>query len=122
MTTEDFVMKADTTVRSTEAIPERFRQKIREAFPNANFSDLVIRYYDSVEDVGYEYFSENVVPSCIHARTVQYLEPFISFARLGKALLLETPESTVIYDTDHNDTCTEKGPFWFVMLKSQQSQ
>lgn len=114
-------MKTGTLISSTQFIPENVQQKLQQTFPNKEFSDLVIRYYDSVEDVGYEYFVNTVLPTCIHSPTVQFLEPFISFVRLGEALILADSESVVIYDANHDDRCTETGPFWFVTPKSKQT-
>jgi hypothetical protein len=100
-------MKTGTLVRSTQTLPESIQEKIRQAFPDQELSDLVIRYYNTIEDVGYEYFVEKVLPSCTHSPTVQYLEPFISFTLLGETLILSDTESIVIYDSNHDDSCTE---------------
>ncbi len=112
-------MKTGTVVRSTQTLPESIQEKIRQAFPDKDLSDLVIRYYNTIEDVGYEYFVEKVLPNCIHSPTVQYLEPFISFTLLGETLILSDAESVVIYDSNHDDSCTETGPFWLVAPKSE---
>jgi len=114
-------MKPGTLISSAKALPDHLQQKIKQKFPNKEFSDLAIRYYDSIEDVGYEYFLTKVLPNCVHAPTVQYLEPFISFTRLGEMLVLDTPESAVVYDTNNCDNCTETGPFWWVTLPSNEA-
>ncbi|WP_416669889.1 hypothetical protein [Egbenema bharatensis] len=112
-------METGTLVSSTQSLPATIQQRIQEAFPNKAFSDLVIRYYNTIEEVGYQYFVEKVLPSCIYSPTVEYLEPFIAFTLLGESLVLADSESMVFYDTNNDDSCTETGPFWLVSPKPQ---
>lgn len=109
-------MKTGTLLNPTAEVPSRLREEIQKNFPVRELSDLSIRYYESVEDVGYEYFTQKVLPACHDLATVRELEPFISFVRLGEALILSR-EGIVVYDTDDNDRCTETGPFWFVTVQ-----
>lgn len=97
----------------TQKIPRSIQQEIQNYFPDRSLSELTIRYYESVEDVGYEYFRHKVLPACSDRSVVSYLEPFISFVRLGEALIL-SQEGQLIYATDGNDASTETGPFWLV--------
>ncbi|HIK56204.1 MAG TPA: hypothetical protein IGS37_13705 [Synechococcales cyanobacterium M55_K2018_004] len=110
-------MKSNTLLDTSQAIPERLQQKLDQLFPGKPLSDLIIRYYSSVEDVGREYFAETVLSACGNRPAAHFLEPFISFVGLGEAVIL-AQKGTVIYDTDHdNDSCTETGPFWFVRTR-----
>lgn len=97
----------------TQEIPRSIQQEIHKYFPGRALSELTIRYYESVEDVGYEYFRQKVLPACEDRSVVAYLEPFISFVRLGEALIL-SQQGQLFYETDGNDASTETGPFWFV--------
>lgn len=115
------MMKAGTLLDPTTEIPDRLREQIKNHFPGQGLSELTIRYYESVEDVGYEYFTEKVLPTCNNDPAVRYLEPFISYIQLGEALVL-SQEGIVVYESQENDTCTEKGPFWFVTAKLAQSR
>lgn len=107
-------MKSGTLLSPGQILPDRLRKAIRSRFPDRTLDRLNIRYYDSVEDVGYEYFHETVLPACNDARSVHYLAPFISFVRLGEALILDREDGLVVYEIDGDDLCTETGPFWFV--------
>ncbi|OKH26156.1 hypothetical protein NIES593_03535 [Hydrococcus rivularis NIES-593] len=109
-------MKTGTLLNPTAEVPSRLREEIQKHFPGREISDLSIRYYESVEDVGYEYFTQKVLSACQDLEAVRYLEPFISFVCLGEALIL-SEEGIVVYDTDENDRCTETGPFWLVTAK-----
>lgn len=111
-------MKLGTVIDDTQSIPEELNTQILQKFPNHPLSDLLIRYFDTVEDLGYEYFINIVLPTCANARAVKYLEPFISFTRLGEALVLENFQTAFVYDATNGDRCTETGPFWLVTLKS----
>jgi hypothetical protein len=73
---------------------------------------------ESVEDVGYEYFNDRVLPSCSDEPVVRYLVPFISYVRLGEALVLDRQDSLVVYESDRDVPCTETGLFWLVTPKS----
>jgi hypothetical protein len=106
-------MKTGTLLDPTKEIPSRLSEQIKKNFPAQELSDLKIRYYESVEDVGYEYFTQTVLPICGNHAAVRDLEPFISFMRLGESLIL-SQEGIVIYASEENDICTECGPFWFV--------
>jgi hypothetical protein len=97
----------------TQEIPRSIQQEIQKYFPDRSLIELTIRYYEKVEDVGYEYFREKVLPTCNDRSVIEYLEPFISFIRLGEALIL-SQEGQLFYETDGNDVSTETGPFWFV--------
>lgn len=110
-------MKTGTLVTPTQPIPTRLQEALHTYFPDKTLSELTIRYYANVEDVGYEYFMETVLPTCNNGAAVHYLAPFISFVRLGEARILDG-EGTVIYETDENDFCTETGPFWYVTPKA----
>lgn len=109
-------MRAETVHHLTQAIPQSVLEKIRQHFPDRLFSELTIRYYDDVRDVGYEYFMNTVLPACHQSDLVQYLEPFISFVNLGEALIL-TQQGIVVYDNTGRGECTETGPFWFITPK-----
>lgn len=111
-------MKPGTLLSPAQAIPQRLQEAIRARFPDQEIRDLTIRYYESVEDLGYEYFTETVLGACHNDPAVQYLAPFISHIRLGEALILDREDWVVVYETDENDLCTETGPFWLVMPKS----
>jgi hypothetical protein len=110
-------MKTGMLLSPTQAIPDCLRKAIQKNFPGKEFRDLTIRYYESVEDVGYEYFMETVLPACNNGPAVRYLAPFIAYIRLGEALVLDK-EGVVVYETDEGNSCTETGPFWLVTLKS----
>ncbi len=109
-------MKTGIVLAPTQPIPDRLRDAIEKNFPDRDINDLVIRYYADVEDVGYEYFLETVLPTCNNRPVAHYLAPFIAYTRLGEALLLDK-DGIVVYETDENDFCTETGPFWFVTSK-----
>ena len=109
-------MKTGTLLDLTQEIPSRLSEEIKKYFPDKELRDLTIRYYVSVEDVGYEYFTEKVKRACNNDPDVQYLESFISFVQLGEALIL-SKEGIVVYDNNGSDRCTETGPFWFVTPK-----
>lgn len=110
-------MKTGTLLDSTNKIPGLLSEQIKKHFPDKELNDLTIRYYESVSDVGYEYFQEKVLPTCNDDPVVKYLEPFISYIKLGEALAL-SQEGIVVYDNQENNKCTETGPFWFVTAKS----
>lgn len=109
-------MKTGMLLNPNQEVPSRLREQIKKNFPDRELIDLTIRYYENVADVGYEYFTETVLPACNNDPAVQYLESFISFMRLGEALIL-SQKGIAIYDSDENDRCTETGPFWFVTVK-----
>ncbi len=111
-------MKLGTLLSPAETLPYRLREAIQTHFPGKDVADLDIRYYESVEDVGYEYFTEKVLPTCNHNRSVQYLAPFVSYIRLGEALVLDQKDTVLVYDIDRDDHCTETGPFWLLTSKS----
>ncbi len=113
-------IKTPTKLNLTREIPLSIQQEIQQYFPGRPLSELTIRYYDSVEDVGYEYFRQKVLPACSDRSVVAYLEPFISFVRLGEALIL-SQEGQLFYETDGNDASTETGPFWFVTANSREA-
>lgn len=106
------MMKVGTLLAPHQAIPDRLLEAIQMKFPDKRLSDLTIRYYESVEDVGYEYYMQKVLPTCTPATAAHYLAPFISYTRLGEALVLDQPEGLVVYETEKGDRCTETGPFW----------
>jgi hypothetical protein len=54
-------MKSGTLLNPTQEIPSRLQEEIHKKFPHKNSNELTIRYYESVEDVGYEYFTEKVL-------------------------------------------------------------
>ncbi|BAY12149.1 hypothetical protein [Calothrix sp. NIES-2098] len=110
-------MRTATLLDPATKIPDRLSEQIKHYFPDKELNDLTIRYYESVEDVGYEYFQDKVLPTSNYDLVVKYLEPFISYIKLGEALTLSTP-GIVVYDTQENNKCTETGPFWFVTVKS----
>ncbi len=112
-------MKSGVLLSPTQTFPDRLQEAIQARFPGKDIQDLTIRYYESVEDVGYEFYMETVLPTCTDAQPVHYLAPFISFVRLGEALVLDREDGLLVYETDRDDLCTETGPFWFVTLKSQ---
>ncbi|WP_013324452.1 hypothetical protein [Gloeothece verrucosa] len=110
-------MKAPPLIKSNPEIPLHRQGEIRQHFPNQAWNELTIRYYDSVEDVGYEYYTQKVLSACHQDESVRYLEPFISFVRLGESLIL-SEDGCVIYDNEKNDdSCTETGPFWWITAK-----
>jgi hypothetical protein len=110
-------MKTGTVVDLSKELPPRLQEQLEVKFPGKPLSDLAIRYYENVEDVGYEYFTEMLLPTCSNIPAICYLKPFISFVGLGEALIL-SQAGAVIYDSNHNDRCTETGPFWFVKTTS----
>ncbi|GCL46156.1 hypothetical protein NIES3806_09980 [Microcystis aeruginosa NIES-3806] len=112
-------MKSATLLSRDRPLPEFLWSAIRERFPGKAIDDLGIRYYESVEDVGWEYFNERVLPACSDEPVVRYLGPFISYVRLGEALVLDRQDGLVVYDTDRDVPCTETGPFWWVTPKSR---
>ncbi|AKE62729.1 hypothetical protein MYAER_0367 [Microcystis aeruginosa NIES-2549] len=112
-------MKSATLLSPDRPLPEFLWSAIRERFPGKAIDDLGIRYYESVEDVGWEYFNERVLPACSDEPVVRYLGPFISYVRLGEALVLDRQDGLVVYDTDRDVPCTETGPFWWVTPKSR---
>lgn len=109
-------MKSDTVLDLSKPIPERLKQQLDQHFPGKSLNDFVIRYYCSVEEVGHEFFTETVLTDCGNRPAAHFLEPFISFVSLGEAVIL-SQRGTVIYDTNHGNSCTETGPFWFVKTK-----
>lgn len=111
-------MKVGTLLTPSDVIPERLREGIQAHYPDCSFNQLTVRYYANVEDVGYEYFMNQVVPNCHNRAAVHYLAPFISFVRLGETLVLDQ-NNVVIYDMDDGDSCTETGPFWLVTSKEE---
>lgn len=110
-------MKVGTLLTPSQKIPDRLMIGIQKQFPDRHVSELNIRYYESIEDVGYEYYMEKVLPECKNATAAHYLAPFISYVRLGEALILDQGDGVVVYETDEDDRCTETGPFWFVSPK-----
>lgn len=110
-------MKTGTLLTPTQPIPTRLQEALQTHFPDTAVSDLSIRYYADVEDVGYEYFVETVLPTCHDRSAVHYLAPFISFVRLGEARIMDG-DGIVVYETNGNDSCTETGPFWYVLPKT----
>lgn len=113
-------MKSGTLLDSTQTIPKKLHQEITEHLPEKQLSDLTIRYYNSLEDVGHEFFNEKILPACIDNPLVCYLEPFISYGQLGETLIL-SQNGLVVYDNEENPMCTETGPFWFVTVKDSDS-
>ncbi|MGI0488041.1 hypothetical protein ACN4EK_21590 [Pantanalinema rosaneae CENA516] len=113
-------MQSETAHDLTQTIPQPVVEKIHQRFPDRPFSELTIRYYDDVRDVGYEYFVNTVLPACRQSDLVQYLEPFISFVNLGEALIL-TRQGIVVYDHTCRGECTETGPFWFIAPREYAS-
>lgn len=111
-------MKSGVLLSPTQTLPEHLQKAIQNRFPGKDIQDLSIRYYESVEDVGYEFYMETVLPTCTDARPAHYLAPFISFVRLGEALILDRDDGLLVYETDQDDLCTETGPFWFVTPKA----
>ena len=111
-------MKSETLSTSSQAIPDRLQEAMQNRFPGIAMADLTIRYYESVEDVGYEYFTETVLPACDDKQIVERLAPFISYVQLGESLVLEQKEGLVVYDSNGDDRCTETGPFWLVTPKA----
>jgi hypothetical protein len=109
-------MKSGTLLDRTQEIPSRLQEEIHKKFPDQDLNELTIRYYESVEDVGYEYFTEKVLPTSDDEAAVRYLEPFISFVCLGEAIIL-SQEGLIVYDTNDHNRCTETGPFWLVTAK-----
>lgn len=114
-------MKLGIQLDPSQTIPDRLQEEIHRRFPDQPLSDLTIRYYENVGDVGYEYFRESVLPISHHHPSVQCLESFIAFISLGEAIIL-AQEGAVIYDHDRNNGCTETGPFWFVTTKARQER
>ncbi|MCA2719725.1 MULTISPECIES: hypothetical protein [Microcystis] len=112
-------MKSGILLSPDRPLPEFLRSAIQDRFPGKVIDDLSIRYYESVEDVGWEYFNERVLPACSDEPVVRYLGPFISYVRLGEALVLDRQDGLVVYDTDRDVPCTETGPFWLVTPKSR---
>ncbi len=110
-------MKSGILLSPDRPLPEFLRSAIQDRFPGKVIDDLSIRYYESVEDVGWEYFNERVLPACSDEPVVRYLGPFISCVRLGEALVLDRQDGLVVYDTDRDVPCTETGPFWLVTPK-----
>ncbi|HEY9646329.1 MAG TPA: hypothetical protein V6C88_08175 [Chroococcidiopsis sp.] len=111
-------MKSETLSTSSQTMPDRLQEAIRNRFPGTAMEDLTIRYYDSVEDVGYEYFTETVLSACEDNQALQRLAPFISYVQLGESLVLEQKEGLVVYDSNGDDRFTEVGPFWLVTPKA----
>lgn len=111
-------MKSETLLTSPQTIPDRLREAIQNRFPEIAMENLTIHYYESVEDVGYKYFTETVLSACNDNQAVQRLAPFISYIQLGEALVLEQKDVLVLYDSNGNDRCTETGPFWLVTPKA----
>ncbi|AVQ72236.1 MULTISPECIES: hypothetical protein [Microcystis] len=112
-------MKSGILLSPDRPLPEFLRSAIQDRFPGKVIDDLSIRYYESVEDVGWEYFNDRVLPACSDEPVVRYLGPFISYVRLGEALVLDRQDGLVVYDTDRDVPCTETGPFWLVTPKSR---
>lgn len=110
-------MPLGTQLDPTQIIPDRLQEAIQHHFPDQQVSDLTIRYYETVGDVGFEYFKESILPLCHDHPIVQSLEPFISFINLGEALIL-AQDGVVVYANNH----TETGPFWFVTPKEQSAR
>lgn len=106
-------MKPGTLLIPNKTLPKPVQEAIEKHFPGIALSALSIHYYANVEDVGYEYFVNQVIPTCTDPSMVHYLAPFISFIRLGEALILDR-NGLVIYDSDGDDEGTELGPFWVV--------
>lgn len=111
-------MKVGTLLTPNDVIPQSLQEGIQAHYPSYSFDQLTVRYYANVEDVGYEYFMNQVVPNCHNRAAIHYLAPFISFVRLGETLVLDQ-DTVVIYDTNDGDPCTETGPFWLVTLKEK---
>jgi hypothetical protein len=109
-------MQTGTVVNPTQPLPQPVQEEIQRRFPNTPPSELSIRYYENVRDVGYEYFIQTVLPACQNEATVRVVEPFISFMQLGEHLILSGKVS-VVYDTNNGDQCTETGPFWLITTK-----
>jgi hypothetical protein len=107
-------MKVGTLVAPNQTLPQHVFTAIHRRFPDRTLADLIIRYYACVEDVGYEFYVEKVLPTCCPSAAVHYLAPFISYVRLGEALILDREDGLVVYESDGNDCCTETGPFWFI--------
>lgn len=116
-------MRVGTQVLPSQTLPDRLVKAIQAKFPKMEIHELRIRHYRSVEDVGYEYYIERILPSCQDCSAVHYLAPFISYIRLGEALVLDTDQDKglVVYESDENDRCTETGPFWLVTTKSSSN-
>lgn len=111
-------MKTGTLLSPLHKVPRCLQTAIEETFPGKAVSDLVIRYYTNVEDVGYEYFQETVLLICQNEAAIRYLEPFVSYVQLGEALIL-SQDGLVVYEADETDRCTESGPFWLVTPKER---
>lgn len=93
-------MKSATSSSPDRPMPEFLRSAVRERFPGKAIDDLSIRYYESVEDVGCEYFNDRVLLACSDEPVVRYLGPFISYVCLGEALVLDRQDGLVVYETD----------------------
>lgn len=109
-------MKTGLLLDPTAKLPDRLQAQITKNFLNQPADQLTIRYYEAVEDVGYEYFVSQVLPVCGHNPVIECLEPFISYQQLGEALVLASG-GFVVYDSNGGDQCTETGPFWLVTTK-----
>jgi len=109
-------MKAGLLLDPTAELPDRLREQIAKNFLNQPIDQLTIRYYDAVEDVGYEYFVNQILLAFGHNPMLTCLEPFISYQQLGEALVLASG-GLVVYDSNGSDQCTETGPFWLVTTK-----
>lgn len=112
-------MKSETLSTSSQTIPDRLQEAIQNRFPGIAMENLAIRYYQSVEDVGYEYFTETVLLTCKNNQAIQRLAPFISYTQLGESLVLEQKDGLIVYDSNGGDRCTETGPFWLVTPKAK---
>lgn len=66
-------MKSGTLIDLPQGIPSRLQEEIHKKFPNKDLNELTIRYYESVEDVGYEYFTEKVLATSNDESAVRYL-------------------------------------------------
>lgn len=110
-------MKRGTVIDAKQTLPERLLNAIHRRFPDKTVDDLSIRYYNNVKDVGYEFYMEQVLPGCMNDSAIHYIAPFISYVRLGEALILDNEDGIVVYESDENDCCTETGPFWLIMPK-----
>jgi hypothetical protein len=109
-------MQTGTILNPTQPLPQPVQEEIQRSFPNTPLSELSIRYYENVGDVGYEYFIQTVLPTCHNQATVRSVEPFISFIQLGEHLIV-SGKGCLVYDTNNGDKCTEAGPFWVITAK-----
>ena len=57
-------MKTKTLLTSRQNIPIQLQQEITRHFPGKPLNELTIRYYETVEDVGKEYFTKTVLSAC----------------------------------------------------------